>query len=322
MSDPRTVLVLGGDGFLGSHMVDRLVDAGHGVSVFDRFPYRQTRNLGRHAGRIRFLAGEYANKDHLVEALRGQEIVFHFICATNPAASWNDPLVEVEQNLTPLLHFLEAAVAAGIRKVVFPSSGGTVYGRRQEACSESAVPRPFSPYGIVKLASEHFLTHYRERAGLAVDIYRISNAYGPRQPMERGQGVIAIWIDQILRGEEIQVYGDETTLRDYVHARDVAHLMAHSLRDVGASGLFNLGSGTGTPIAELLRIFQRVVDIPFRYRQHPKRPSDNAALILDSRHLLQHFPGFAFEDLEKGIGETWRYCRERAASPDPKWQRI
>jgi UDP-glucose 4-epimerase len=322
MSETRNVLVLGADGFLGSHAVDALAARGHLITAFDRFPYRRTRNLGRHIGAIRFVAGEYANRDHLAEALRGQDAVFHFICATNPAASWNDPLVEVEQNLVPLLHFLDAAAEAGIRKIVFPSSGGTVYGRRDEPCAESAVPAPFSPYGIAKLAAEHLLHHYRERAGLAVDVYRISNAYGPRQPMERGQGVIAIWIDRILRGEEIQVYGDETTLRDYVHVRDVARLMSHSLEDPGASGLFNLGSGSGTSVAELLRIFQRVVDVPFRFRQHPRRPSDNAALILDSHRLLERFPGFDFEDLERGIAEMWQGCKAQAASAEPRWQSI
>ena len=165
----RTVLVLGGDGFLGSHFVDATIAAGHSVTVFDRFPYSAPRNLSRHQGQIRLVSGEFANRDLLAAALEGQEVVYHFITATNPAASWSDPLVEVEQNLAPTVQFLELAAEAGVRKVVYPSSGGTVYGLQNGLVAETALPGPFSPYGVIKLCVEHFMRYARVRHGLAGD---------------------------------------------------------------------------------------------------------------------------------------------------------
>jgi UDP-glucose 4-epimerase len=303
------VLVLGGDGFLGSHFVDRAVRLGHEVAVFDRFPYHVSRNLEHHRGHIRFLSGEFANRDTVAKALEDQEIVYHFICATTPIESWNDPYIEIEENLRTSIQFFELAVTHGVRKIVFVSSGGTVYGPQKEPVSERDSPNPFSPYAITKLATEHFLNYFRERNGIAFDIYRIGNAYGPRQPMSRPQGVISVWMRDILNGTEIQVYGDETTLRDYVYVEDVAFLMAHSLRDLHASDIYNLGTGRGPSILQLLRIFLAVIELPIRHRIQPRRPSDNAVIVLDSSKLLSHFPDFQFQKLEDTIPQTWEYAK-------------
>ncbi len=311
MSDwkPMNVLVLGGDGFLGSHLVDRLVDMGHRVTVFDRFPYRTTRNLEHLREKIRLINGEFANRQDLTDSLDGQEIVFHFICTTNPAESWNDPLIEVEENIRPTLTFFEIAVRQGIKKIVFPSSGGTVYGPQDSAVDELSTPKPMSPYGIAKLTIEHFLQYFHSRYGISVDIYRIGNPFGPRQPVFRPQGVIAVWMHAILCGTPIHIYGDHTTLRDYIYVRDVAHLMTHSMHHLTSSDIYNLGTGQGTSVLQLLDIFNKVIDIPFDYQLHDRRPSDNASIVLNSSRLLNFYPGFKFHRLEDQIAETWTYFK-------------
>jgi len=305
------VLVLGGDGFLGSHFVDRAVAEGHEVTVFDRFPYQFARNLEHHRGEIRFISGEFANRDDLSRALKDQDIVYHFVCATTPVESWNDPFVEIDQNLRTSIQFFELAVRHDVRKIVFPSSGGTVYGPQEESVDEETVPMPLSPHGITKLTTEHFLHYFREHSGIEADIYRIGNPYGPRQPIHRPQGVIAVWMRDILKGSEIQVYGDRSTLRDYVCVEDVAFLMTHSLRNPASSHVYNLGTGQGTSIIRLLEIFQMVIDEPIRYRALPRRSSDIAAIVLDSSKLLAHFPGFVFQKLEDRIPDTWNYFKAR-----------
>jgi UDP-glucose 4-epimerase len=302
------ILVLGGDGFMGSHFVDRAVSLGHEITVFDRFPYQTSRNLEHQRGNIRLFSGEFANRELLTTALEGQDIAYHFICATTPIESWNDPYIEIE-NLRTSLQLCELAVLRGVRKIVFASSGGTVYGPQNYAVDEKATPNPFSPYGITKLATEYFLNYFRQHGGLAADIYRIGNAYGPRQSMWRPQGVISVWLRDILAGKEIQVYGDETTLRDYVYIKDVALLMTHSLRDLDSSEVYNLGTGKGTSILQLLNIIHRVLDASIQYRIHPRRPSDNAVIVLDSSKLVAHFPGFQFQTLEEKIPETWEYVK-------------
>jgi UDP-glucose 4-epimerase len=303
------ILVLGGDGFLGSHFVDGVVGSGHEVTVFDRFPYHTSRNLEHRRDKIRFFSGEFANREMLSNALKNQDIVYHFICATTPIESWNDPYIEIQENLRTSLQLCELAVQQGVRKIVFASSGGTVYGPQKQPVNETSASYPFSPYGITKLATEHFLNYYREHSGLSADIYRIGNAYGPRQSMWRPQGVVSVWMRDILTGNEIQVYGDQTTLRDYVYIKDIAFLMTHSLQNLDSSGVYNIGTGKGTSIIHLLKVFQRVIEASVRYRIHPRRPSDNAVIILDSSKLLAYFSGFQFQTLEDKIPETWEYVK-------------
>jgi UDP-glucose 4-epimerase len=304
------VLVMGGDGFLGSHFVDRVLEEGHEVTVFDRFPYRRSRNLEHCRHEVTLFSGEFTNRDNLETVLEGQDIVYDFICLTNPAASWSDPLIEVEQNIEPTVRFLETAVEAGVKKVVFPSSGGTVYGKRGGLLRESDPVAPYIPYAIGKIAVEYFLAYFREKSGLASDIYRISNAYGPRQPVGKPQGVIAVWMNAILEGAAIRVYGGGEVKRDYVYVGDVAELMLFSLGDLEASGVYNVGTGRDTSITELLEMFKVVINRPFEVEFERRRPSDTLSIALDSARLLEHFPQFRFHTLEEKLPSTWEYFKE------------
>lgn len=313
------ILVLGGDGFAGSHFVDKAVLLGHNVTVFDRFPYDVSKNLEHQRGKVRLFSGEFANREQLAKVLENQEIVYHFISATNPVTSWNDPFIEIEENVKNSVKLFELAAAHGVRKIVFPSSGGTIYGRQNAPVKEDSLPNPFSPYGICKLATEHFLNYYREHSGIATDVYRIGNAYGPRQPVKTPQGVIAVWMNKILNGEEILVYGDQETLRDYIYVDDIAHLMTHSITDLDHSDVYNLGTGKGTSIIELLNIFKAAFDKPFKYNILSRRESDNTSIILDSSKIAAFFPGFEFQRLEDKIWSTWLFIRDQHyGNPFPK----
>lgn len=280
------VLIMGGDGFIGSHVVDKIIELGHRVTVFDRFSNRATKHLEHQRGNLSFLSGEFANRDILKRALENQEVVYHFICMTDPASSWNDPFIEIEQNLRDSIHFFELASESGVRKIVFPSSGGTIYGPQYGRITEDILPKPFSPYGITKLATEHFLNYFKERVNMASDIYRIGNAYGPRQPLNNPQGVIGTWMKHILEGSEVQVFGDRQTLRDYVYVEDIAFLMTHSLSNFDSSRTYNLGTGIGVSILDLLEVFIDTIDHPFPYQIHPRRSFDNTSVILDRNPLV------------------------------------
>jgi Nucleoside-diphosphate-sugar epimerases len=309
----RKVAVFGGDGFLGSHFVEQLLLQGHEVTVFGHTRHGAVGNLSGVEGRFRRVLGEFSDSGAVAAALRGQDIAAHFILSSTPVDSWGQPLRTIETDLQPSVRFFELAAEAGVRKIIFASSGGTLYGPHDGPADESEAPHPFSPHGIVKLCAEHFLTYFREQAGIASDSYRIGNAYGPRQVLGRSQGVVAAWIGRILDGRPLDVYGDGHTLRDYVFVRDAARLMTFSLHDINDSGTYNLGTGKGTSILELLRIFESVAGRPFEYRLHPRRASDNPSAILASDRLLRHFPDFHFQALEEGVRETFAWAvRERA----------
>ncbi|MDD5226667.1 MAG: NAD-dependent epimerase/dehydratase family protein, partial [Candidatus Omnitrophica bacterium] len=241
----------------------------------------------------------------------GQDIVYHCISCTSPATSWKDPFVEIETNLKYSVHLFELAHQCGIKKIVFPSSGGTIYGRQLRKIREDNLPLPFNPYGITKLATEYFLSYFRERFGLAADVYRIGNAYGPRQPMDAPQGVIAVWMGKILAGQKITIFGDRNVFRDYVCVEDIARLVLHSLTDLSSSDTYNLGTGKGISILELFDIFKEVIDMPFKHEIFARRDFDNTAVVLDSSKLLSHFPGFKFQEIKKGISYTWAFVKEQ-----------
>ncbi len=303
------ILVLGGDGFIGSHLVDQLVMSGHHITVFDRFPYNISRNLEHQRGNIQFISGEFANRDDLRNALKYQDVLYHMICMTNPAESWNDPLIEIDENIRNTITLCEIAAKREIKKIVFPSSGGTVYGVQVAPVNENTVPKPLSPYGISKLTVEYFLNYFHERYGTACDIYRVGNPFGPRQPTQRPQGVVAVWMRDILCSRELQVYGDRSTLRDYVYVGDAARLMMHSWKNIFSSDIYNLGTGVGVSILDLLELFKQVIDVPFTYKLHSRRNSDNASIVLDSAKLISHFPDFQFQDMKEKLAETWKYFK-------------
>lgn len=297
-------LALGGDGFLGSHVVDRLVAEGHDVTVFDRFPAGKARHLGMHGERVRLIRGEFGATPELREALAGQDVVYHFISATTPGSSWGNPEAEIDGNITPTLEFLKFAAEAGVARIAFASSGGTVYGRRDGILTEDTAPMPESPYGIGKLAIEGFIRHACQVSGANYDIYRIANAYGPRQPESGGQGVIAIWIARILNGNPIDAFGIDT-IRDYVFVEDIAHLMTLSARRRSGSGLFNIGTGKGTSLARLIELFREMIPVPFDVSISPGRPFDVPSIVLSGDKILNQFPGFQYMGLEDGIQRTW-----------------
>jgi len=295
---------LGGDGFLGSHVVDRLVVSGHDVTVFDRFPCGGPSRVGGHGQRVRLARGELGDSPELREALVGQEVVYHFISATTPGSSWDDPMAEIVGNIRPTLEFLRLAAVAKVRRIAFASSGGTIYGRQDGLLTEDSPARPVSPYGIGKLAIEGFIRHCCEASGFDCDIYRIANAYGPRQPARGGQGVIANWIARILEGRPLEAFG-AGAVRDYVFVEDIAELMSFSARARAGSELFNIGTGRGTSLDGLIEIFRDVIPARFEVVRRPGRAFDVPSIVLSGERLLKEFPGFCYTALEEGIRRTW-----------------
>ncbi len=304
MDSSARILLLGGSGFLGSFLAEEFLALGHHITVFSRHPGRFLAP-GKHT---RLVAADLGDEDALVREFAVHELVVYLPWSSNPAGSWLHPVEEVEQNVRACVRVFELAAAHGVKKMVFPSSGGTVYGPQAGNATEATPPHPISPYGIGKLTAEHFLAYVRERFGMAGDVYRIGNLIGPRQPADRLQGVAAIWMDAVRKGQALQIFGDQHTIRDYVFVRDAARLMTHSLRDLSHSDTYNLGTGSGVSILDLLATFESVVGVPFDRVFHPRRPCDNDRIVLDSAKLLRHFPGFRFVPLADALRATWQAC--------------
>jgi len=308
------VLVLGGAGFIGSHLVDRLLGHGHFVRILDRSPPELHPDWVT-AGRVEYVLGDFADHFSVATAVKDIDIAFHAVSTTIPATSNVDMAFDVQTNLIGTINFLRAAVAARIRKVLFVSSGGTVYGVPTTVpIKETAPTEPMCSYGITKLATEKYLGLFEMLHGLEFLVFRLSNPFGERQ-RAGAQGAIAAFIDKMLRGESLEIWGDGSVVRDYIYIGNAIDALVEGMNYSGEQRVFNVGSGVGHSLNDVLEILERVSGRQVPRNYSPSRAIDVPRNILDIgliKNEIGWMPRIAFAD---GIDRTWKWYRERR--PDP-----
>jgi UDP-glucose 4-epimerase len=298
-------LVLGANGFLGSHLVDHLVGAGHDVRAFDRYPDDKARF--EPSQKVEKVAGNFLNRQDLADALEGVEYVFHFISTTTPISSDNDPLIDVETNIRMSIELLQECVNKGVKKVVFASTGGAIYGlNSSENVGETIVPQPVSPYAIGKLTIEHYMRYFAKKHGLQGLVYRISNPYGERQSLAAKQGVIPIFLQHIAKDEPITILGDGSMVRDYIYVKDVARLITDSFESA-SQDLYNLGSGSGHTINQIVDVMKQVVGQDFKIEHRENLATFVDKIVLNPNRFIEEFNLRPEVSLEDGINATWQY---------------
>ena len=296
-------LVVGGNGFLGSHLVDELVHLGHEVTVFDRFEPRRPNYSSVGVEAIR---GDFLAATDLTSALRGQHLLFHCLSTTTPATTEDDPSLDVRTNIAQTVVLLDSAVKAGIDKVHFMSTGGAMYGDvADERISELQMPSPVSPYAIGKLAIEGYLRYFHRKHGLESVAYRLSNPYGARQHPGRSQGVIPIFLRQIAAGLPITVLGDGSMVRDYIYAQDSARMIARTVGLPTQHPVYNIGSGVGTSIQALVELAGRVTGRDVLTRSVPSPSTFVDRVVLDISRYTDEFGAEHVLGIEDGVARTW-----------------
>jgi UDP-glucose 4-epimerase len=301
-------LVLGGGGFLGGHLVEALQDEGFRVRVFDRVPRRATA-----AGidpETDWYEGDFGNRGDIDAALKDCDVAFHLVATTLPRSSNEDPIHDLESNLVPTVRFLAAAVECGVKKVVFASSGGTVYGIPQTIpIAENHATQPLCSYGIHKLAIEQYLHLYHSLYGLSYCVLRLANPFGERQRSDAAQGAVAVFLDQALRREEITVWGDGRAVRDYVYVGDVARAFCLAATHASRTGVFNVGSGVGHSVNDLLAAIEVLLGRAVSRRYSEGRAFDVPVNVLDigtAKTVLGWQPQVTFAD---GLERTLRWLQ-------------
>jgi UDP-glucose 4-epimerase len=302
-------LVLGGKGFIGSHLVDALLAAGHAVRVLDR-PNLAPLNDKAAAGRVEWCDGDFTSDTDIAGALAGCEVVFHLVSTTLPKSSNADPVFDIETNVMGTLRLLQHAARLGVKKIVFASSGGTVYGiPRTLPIAETHPNDPISSYGIGKLAIEKYLNLYHQLHGLEYTVLRLSNPYGERQRTRASQGAIAIFLGRVLRGETIEIWGDGSTLRDYVYIGDVAEAMLAAMTTTAPERVFNIGSGVGLTVNEVLDAVEAATGLKSKRHYAEARAFDVPANVLAidrARQQLHWAPRTSFAD---GLARMTQWLR-------------
>jgi UDP-glucose 4-epimerase len=301
------VLVTGGAGFIGSHVTDVFLDAGHEVWALDDLSSGRRENL---RSEVRLVAADIRSPDaaRLVEAERF-EVMCHLAAQMDVRRSVNDPRFDADVNVGGFLNLLEAARKAGVRKVVFSSTGGAIYGDQDVYPAPEAHPtRPVSPYGVSKASGELYLGYYRAQYGLRSTALRYANVYGPRQNPHGEAGVVAIFSERLLKGETCVVNGTGEQTRDFVYGPDVAR--ANLLAATGeVEGPVNIGTGIETDVNRLYALLARAAGVERPAQHAPAKPGEQMRSSVDAARaakLLGWRPAVA---LEEGLGRTVDWFR-------------
>ncbi len=265
-------LVTGGAGFIGSHIVDALVERGYTVSVVDDMSTGERQNVNPRA--------KLCVQDVADQALAGimdevrPDVVFHHAAQMNVWKSVEDPIHDANVNVMGGINLYQNCVRLGVRRVIFASSGGCVYGDQEILPTPEDVDlHPESPYGIGKLANEHYLRFYGDTHGLESVSLRYANVYGPRQNPKGEAGVISIFMSKLTRGETPTIYGTGEQTRDYVHVSDVVAANLAAL-DQDVSGAFNVGTGVETTVNELYDAVRGALGVDTDAARGPAKPGE------------------------------------------------
>lgn len=299
-------LVVGGGGFIGRQLVKKLANTRQHVRIFDRVPPPAELDT-----EVEYILGDLCDSDAVREAVAGCEVIFHLACTTHPKTSNDDPAYDIQSNVLGTLRLLDVCVATGVHRVVFNSSGGTVYGiPLKMPISEDHPTDPICSYGITRLTIEKYLHLYHVLHGLDYVILRPANAYGEGQDPNRGQGVVAAFLGCISQGRLIEVWGDGSVVRDYVHVEDIARALRMVAEATPKDRILNVGSGTGIALNELIHLMKGITGRKFSVNYKSGRPFDIPEVVLDNHRIRDQVGWSPQVTIHDGLERTWRWLKD------------
>jgi UDP-glucose 4-epimerase len=299
-------LVTGGAGFIGSHITDALLDAGHTVTVVDDLSRGRREQVNPSATFVELditspeLTGVFADAH--------PDVVFHAAAQIDVRESVRDPIHDADVNVVGTVNVLRAAVDAGARRVIFASSGGAIYGDTDVLPTPEEHPcRPESPYGTAKLCAEEYGGTFSRQAGLEFVGLRYSNVYGPRQDPHGEAGVVAIFATRLVHGNPVVINGDGEQTRDYVHVHDVVR--ANLAAVDGPPGVYNIGTGVETDVNTLYRMLAEASGVGTAAEHGPSKPGEQRRSCLDTTAAREHLGWNATVTFADGVQSTVDYFR-------------
>lgn len=303
------ILVTGGAGFIGSHVVDAFLERGHEVHILDDMSGGREENISDRAPLHRFdiRSGEAAD---LIRRERF-DVLCHHAAQMDVRRSVADPSFDADVNVRGFLNLMEAGRESGLKKVIFASTGGAIYGEPDYVPQdEEHALRPLSPYGITKLTTEKYLFFYEKQYDISHVILRYANVYGPRQNPYGEAGVVAIFAERMLDGKQPIIYGDGEQTRDYVFVKDVVRANTAAL-DYAGSGIFNVGTSRETSVNDLFRLIRDNIDESIPEEHGQAKPGEQRRSILSYDYSSLELGWQPEVTLEDGIASTVAWFRER-----------
>ncbi len=302
-------LVTGGAGFIGSHVAEALLAAGHEVLIFDNLVSGHRENVPEGAELLEVdicdEAASNALRDHAPDA------VFHHAAQMDVRKSVADPVFDSTTNVVGTVRLLEAARQAGTAYFQLASTGGAIYGDHdQRPTPETADAHPESPYGLSKLCGEHYVDYYTRRGALRGVALRYGNVYGPRQDPHGEAGVVAIFSQKMLRGETPTIFGDGKQTRDYVFVKDVVAVVMAAWKHGSASGAFNVGTSIETDVNRLAEVIADAAGFKEDVPHGPGQPGEQRTSCVDITRARTELGWFPKVSLEEGLRQTVEWFRE------------
>ena len=306
---PRpSCIVLGAGGFLGTNLCRWLVASGARVRAFGRrflFP--------RELEGADLFQGDFSDPLALAAAIENHDVVFHLVHATTPQLANQDMVGDVQRSIVSSLVLLDISRRLGVKRIVFVSSGGVVYGPAELIPTPETAPTdPISAYGVSKLAIEKYLALYEHLHGLDYRVLRVANPFGPFQLPHKNQGIVAALISRALNDESIDIWGDGTVVRDYIFVGDVIAALAAAATDQSGTRIFNIGTGQGRSLREVIAAIERQLGQTVQIEWKPARPVDvpTSVMAVDrAREVLGWVPKTSFEE---GLRETIAWWQRRS----------
>jgi UDP-glucose 4-epimerase len=308
MSAPKRILVTGGAGFIASHVADSLVAAGHEVAVVDNLSMGKREYVPAAA---QFYPYDIKSPETVDLICRWQpQVIVHHAAQMSVQVSVHDPVLDAQENILGSLNLFQAAAQARVEKIIFASTGGAIYGDDAPLpAREEDRARPEAPYGIAKLSVEHYLHFYQREHGIMPICLRYANVYGPRQNGQGEAGVVAIFIEKFLAGQQPRINGDGLQTRDFIFVGDIvaANLLA---LDYSQAGTFNIGTGKETDILSIYLKIQEFMGSPLGPVHGPAKPGEQRRSLLDSTRAQRELGWQPRVSVSGGLAQTVKAFRE------------
>ena len=304
-----TCLIMGGNGFIGSHIAKKLLENDYTVKIVSNFK-SGTSNLDAIVGRIERIKGDFLDRDIIRKSIKDVDIVFHNISTTLPQSSINDPIYDVESNIVGTIKWMQSISSSNVEKIIFASSGGTIYGEPFHIpITEDAPKNPICPYAISKLTIEKYIQYFNYLYGIDYAIFRYSNPYGAGQYPSRGQGVVSIFLDLIAKGKQPIIFGDGSMIRDYIYINDVAEVNLMAISKKSKHHIFNVGSGKGTSLNDMINMMSIVVGKTITPKYVNVRKGDISEIVLDITRIKKEYGWEPKTSMIEGIRDTWSWIK-------------
>lgn len=298
-------LVTGGAGFVGSHLIEQLLQDNHSVVCLDDFSAGIKKNLYKVRNQIKIVEGDIRDPEVVGETVKDIDCVFHLAAQISVNRSVREPRFDASVNIEGTINLLETVCNSSVKRFIYISTGGAIYGEPEVIpASEKNKEVPISPYGISKLVGEKYVQWFHSVYDLSYTIIRPANIYGPRQDPLGEAGVISIFLGKIKNNEPLEIFGDGKDTRDYVFVKDITEICIRAMNS-SHTDIFNAGTGKQTNLLELVDIIENVTKLDARMKFCDPRPGDVNHIALDSKKAYKKLGWKPTTNLTIGMNKTW-----------------